>query len=141
MNSQSWRTTTTTTPLRVVRDMMVPGVPGQLNVFTAADEDARVVRFPGRLRGEDADDFVLTNTSVDPTTGLRGPGEPITLRFAAAPDYREPDRRQRRLGLQGHYRGHGHAWRRGFSRPDRIRDKRRMRRATSTVDRGSASRQ
>ena len=70
-------------------DMMVPGIPGQDNVFTADDEDARG-QITWTLRGEDEDDFVLTNTSVNPTTGLRGPGEPITLRFAAAPDYENP---------------------------------------------------
>ena len=77
------------TPYNGGPDMMIPGIPGQMNVFTVLDEDVRG-QPDWDLRGDDADDFELTNTSVDPTTGLRGPGEPITLRFAEAPDYENP---------------------------------------------------
>ena len=62
---------------------------GNPNVFTASDEDARG-QITWSLEGVDEDDFVLTNTSADPTTGLRGPDEPVTLRFAAAPDFENP---------------------------------------------------
>ena len=38
----------------------------------------------------DADVFELTSSSPDPTTGLRGPGEPIALRFKTDPDFENP---------------------------------------------------
>ena len=36
------------------------------------------------------DDFDITNTSADPETGLRGPGEPVTLQFKSDPDFEAP---------------------------------------------------
>ena len=69
--------------------MTVPGVLGNDNVFTASDEDARG-QIIWDLEGEDAGVFTLTNTSADPTTGLKGPDEPVTLRFKSAPDYEDP---------------------------------------------------
>ena len=62
---------------------------GEPNVFTAVDEDARGQIF-WDLEGEDADDFVLSSSSDDPTTGLSGPDEPIALRFKNPPDYENP---------------------------------------------------
>ena len=62
---------------------------GNSNVFVARDEDARH-EIDWSLKGEDADDFEISSTSPDPTTGLRGPGEPITLRFKDAPDFENP---------------------------------------------------
>ena len=62
---------------------------GAMNVFTAMDEDARGQIF-WELEGEDADDFDLSSSSDDPTTGLSGPNEPIALRFKTAPDYENP---------------------------------------------------
>ena len=62
---------------------------GQPNVFTAMDEDARGQIF-WDLEGEDADDFDLSSSSDDPTTGLSGPNEPIALRFKTAPDFENP---------------------------------------------------
>ena len=70
-------------------DMIVPGLLGNDNVFTADDEDARG-QIIWSLKGPDADVFVLTNTYADQTTGLRGPGEPVALRFRTAPDYESP---------------------------------------------------
>ena len=70
-------------------DMTVPGVLGNKNVFTASDEDARG-QITWDLEGDDEGVFTLTNTSVDPTTGLRGPDEPVTLRFVNPPDYENP---------------------------------------------------
>ena len=62
---------------------------GQPNIFTAMDADARGQIF-WDLEGEDADDFDLSSSSDDPTTGLSGPNEPIALRFKVAPDYENP---------------------------------------------------
>ena len=42
------------------------------------------------IKGEDVDDFELTSSSPDPFTGLRGPGEPIALKFKNDPDYENP---------------------------------------------------
>ena len=64
-----------------------PGL-GAPNVFTAGDEDARGQIF-WTLRGDDADDFVITSTGLI-LTGFRGPDEPTALRFASAPDYENP---------------------------------------------------
>ena len=69
--------------------LMDPGVLGNSNVFTASDEDART-QTTWTLAGADMDDFDITNTSADPETGLRGPGEPVTLQFKNAPDYEAP---------------------------------------------------
>ena len=62
---------------------------GNPNVFTADDQDARGQIF-WELEGEDADDFELSSSSDDPTTGLTGPDEPIALRFKNPPDYENP---------------------------------------------------
>ena len=62
---------------------------GQPNVFTAPDQDARG-QIVWSIEGEDADDFDYSQTSADPTTGLRGPDEPIALRFKSPPDYENP---------------------------------------------------
>lgn len=62
---------------------------GQPNVFTAMDEDARGQIF-WELEGEDADDFDLSSSSDDPTTGLSGPNEPIALRFKSPPNFEVP---------------------------------------------------
>ncbi len=70
-------------------DMERPSVPGRLNVFTASDEDARGQIF-WSWKGEDEDDFELSSSSVDIASGLKGPGEPIALRFKEAPDYENP---------------------------------------------------
>ena len=64
-----------------------PGL-GASNVFTASDEDARGQIF-WTLRGDDADDFVISSTGIV-LTGFRGPDEPTALRFASAPDYENP---------------------------------------------------
>ena len=69
--------------------LIVPGVLGKSNVFTANDEDARG-QIVWSLSGVDMDDFDITNTSADPETGLRGPGEPVTLQFKNDPDYEAP---------------------------------------------------
>ncbi len=69
--------------------MPVRSLPGDMNVFTAADEDARRQAFWSK-EGEDADQFVLTSSSPDPTTGLSGPDEPIALKFKSEPDYENP---------------------------------------------------
>ena len=66
-----------------------PGELGNDNVFTASDEDARG-QIIWSLKGDDADDFVLTNTYANITTGLRGPGEPVALLFKNDPDYESP---------------------------------------------------
>ena len=71
-------------------DMPIPSVPGSNNVFTANDEDTRGQIF-WDIKGEDVDDFELTSSSVDPNTdGLKGPGEPIALKFKNDPDYENP---------------------------------------------------
>ena len=70
-------------------DMGVRSLPGFKNVFTADDEDERYQTF-WSLEGDDADEFDLTSSSPDPTTGLRGPGEPIALKFNNDPDYENP---------------------------------------------------
>ncbi len=70
-------------------DMPTRSVPGGMNVFTADDEDARGQIF-WDIKGEDVDDFELTSSSPDPFTGLRGPGEPIALKFKNDPDYENP---------------------------------------------------
>ena len=62
---------------------------GADNVFTAADEDARGQIF-WALRGEDADQFVRSQTEFRNLQGLRGPDEPIAIRFRDAPDYENP---------------------------------------------------
>ena len=70
-------------------DMLIRSLPGDMNVFTADDEDARGQIF-WDIKGEDVDDFELTSSSPDPFTGLRGPGEPIALKFKNDPDYENP---------------------------------------------------
>ena len=71
-------------------DMPIPSVPGSNNVFTADDEDTRGQIF-WDIKGEDVDDFELTSSSADPNTdGLKGPGEPIALKFKDDPDYENP---------------------------------------------------
>ena len=74
------------TPVAESGDEM-PGL-GAPNVFTASDQDARGQIF-WTLRGDDADDFVITSTGLE-LTGFRGPDEPTALRFASAPDYENP---------------------------------------------------
>ena len=69
--------------------MVLRSVPGSMNVFTADDEDARGQIF-WDITGEDVDDFELTSSSPDPFTGLRGPGEPIALKFKNDPDFENP---------------------------------------------------
>ena len=64
-------------------DMLVPGVLGNLNVFTAPDDDERS-QISWTLRGDDADDFERSDTV------LSGPDDPIALRFKNAPDYEMP---------------------------------------------------
>ena len=64
-----------------------PGL-GASNVFTAGDQDARGQIF-WTLRGEDHDDFVLSQTGLV-LTGYTGPDEPTALRFVNAPDYENP---------------------------------------------------
>ena len=64
-------------------------LPGSMNVFTADDDDARGQIF-WSIKGEDVDDFELTSSSPDPFTGLRGPGEPIGLKFVNDPDFENP---------------------------------------------------
>ena len=64
-------------------DMAVPAALGNMNVFTAPDEDARGQR-TWSLRGEDMDDFERTST------GLTGPDEPTGIRFKNPPDYEMP---------------------------------------------------
>ena len=70
-------------------DMPLRSIPGSMNVFTADDEDARGQIF-WDIMGEDVDDFELTSSSPAPFTGLRGPGEPIALKFKNDPDYENP---------------------------------------------------
>ena len=69
--------------------MPLRSLPGDMNVFTADDEDARGQIF-WDIKGEDVDDFELTSSSPDPFTGLRGPGEPIALKFKNDPDFENP---------------------------------------------------
>ena len=69
--------------------MPLRSVPGSMNVFTADDDDARGQIF-WSIKGEDMDDFELTSSSPDPFTGLRGPGEPIALKFINDPDFESP---------------------------------------------------
>ena len=69
--------------------MPLRSVPGGMNVFTADDDDARGQIF-WDIKGEDVDDFDLTSSSPDPFTGLRGPGEPIALKFMNDPDFENP---------------------------------------------------
>ena len=69
--------------------LMVEAEHGNDNVFVAWDQDARH-EIDWELRGKDADDFEISSTSPVPTTGLRGPGEPVTLRFKEAPDFEDP---------------------------------------------------
>ena len=65
-------------------DMMVTHMLGNMNVFTASDEDTRGQIF-WSLKGEDADDFVRSQQ------GLTGESdEPIAIRFKNAPDYEMP---------------------------------------------------
>ena len=71
------------TPYNGMPNMAVPATLGNMNVFTATDEDARG-QITWSLRGEDADDFERTST------GLSGPDEPIGLRFKNTPDYEMP---------------------------------------------------
>ena len=71
-------------------DMLNRSLPGvSRNVFTADDEDVRRTA-TWSITGVDADVFELTSSSPDPTTGLRGPGEPIALRFKTDPDFENP---------------------------------------------------
>ena len=69
-------------------DMNVTSRLGDKNVFIASDEDARGQIF-WDLRGDDADDFVVSSTGID-LTGFTGPDEPIAVRFKDAPDYENP---------------------------------------------------
>ena len=69
--------------------MPTRSIPGSMNVFTADDEDARGQIF-WDITGEDVDDFELTSSSPEPLTGLRGPGEPIALKFKNDPDFENP---------------------------------------------------
>ena len=63
---------------------------GNQNVFTAPDADERGQIF-WDLRGDDADDFVLTQGGQAGTQGtLTGPDEPIALVFVNPPDYENP---------------------------------------------------
>ena len=66
---------------------------GNQNVFTVSDEDERGQQF-WDLRGDDADDFVLTQggtSSAGGTQGsLTGPDEPIALVFINPPDFEMP---------------------------------------------------
>ena len=65
---------------------------GNENVFTVSDEDERGQQF-WDLRGDDADDFTLTQggTTSGTTQGsLTGPDEPIALVFTNPPDYEMP---------------------------------------------------
>ena len=65
-------------------DMMVAHMLGNMNVFTASDEDTRGQIF-WSLKGEDADDFVRSQQ------GLTGESdEPIAIRFQNPPDYEMP---------------------------------------------------
>ena len=74
-----------------------PGLPaalqlGNSNVFTVTDEDERGQVF-WDLRGDDADDFVLTQggTTNGGTQGsLSGPDEPIAMVFVSPPDFEMP---------------------------------------------------
>ena len=69
--------------------MPLRSLPGDMNVFTASDEDARHQTF-WSIKGDDVDDFQLTSSSPDPISGLRGPGEPIALKFRSDPDFENP---------------------------------------------------
>ena len=69
--------------------MPLRSLPGDMNVFTASDEDARHQTF-WSIKGDDVDDFQLTSSSPDPISGLRGPGEPIALKFINDPDFENP---------------------------------------------------
>ena len=65
---------------------------GNQNVFTVSDEDERGQQF-WDLRGDDADDFALTQggtTSTGTQGSLRGPDEPIALVFVNPPDFEMP---------------------------------------------------
>ena len=65
---------------------------GNQNVFTVSDEDERGQRF-WDLRGDDADDFTLTQggtTSTGTQGSLSGPNEPIGLVFTNPPDFEMP---------------------------------------------------
>ena len=65
---------------------------GNQNVFTVTDEDERGQRF-WDLRGDDADDFTLTQggTTTTGTQGsLSGPDEPIALVFTNPPNFEMP---------------------------------------------------
>ena len=70
-------------------DMKIKSYLGDNNLFVASDEDARGQIF-WELRGEDADDFVVSSTGIQDLTGFRGPDEPIAVRFASPPDYENP---------------------------------------------------
>ena len=70
-------------------DMKIESYLGDNNIFVASDEDARGQIF-WELRGEDADDFVVSSTGIRDLTGFRGPDEPIAVRFASPPDYENP---------------------------------------------------
>ena len=69
-------------------DMTVRSSLGDKNVFTASDEDARGQIF-WDLKGDDADDFVVSSTGIV-LTGYVGPDEPIAVRFKDTPDYENP---------------------------------------------------
>ena len=65
---------------------------GNQNVFTVSDEDERGQQF-WDLRGDDADDFTLTQggtTSTGTQGSLSGPDEPIALVFTNPPDFEMP---------------------------------------------------
>ena len=69
-------------------DMNITSMLGDKNVLIASDEDARGQIF-WELRGDDADEFVVSSTGID-LTGFTGPDEPIAVRFASPPDYENP---------------------------------------------------
>ena len=80
------------TPYTGAPDLRTALLLGNLNVFTATDEDERGQVF-WDLRGDDADDFVLTQggTTNGGTQGsLSGPDEPIAMVFVSPPDFEMP---------------------------------------------------
>ena len=80
------------TPYTGAPDLQTALLLGNLNVFTAIDEDERGQVF-WDLRGDDADDFVLTQggTTNGGTQGsLSGPDEPIAMVFVSPPDFEMP---------------------------------------------------
>lgn len=74
--------------------LMVPGTLGEPNVFIAIDDDARGQVF-WSLTGDDAEQFVFSDTDPPSGTGLAGRGEPIAVVFKEAPDYENPTDKNR----------------------------------------------